>query len=388
MSLNSRINLSHLSEPSVKLKNKNRSVFSSIISTDTSVGFGNVTASFNNQLNDFLKTLNAKRVTDSLELQEQLALNSNYKGMRDNAIKLAWEYEQANVMMGGKGTVDGGWSSSEIQQIKSTGKPKVYDPYYNEIRTPEGHHINNVSDHPELQANPDNIKMYRYREDHVEEGHHGNVNNSSEGSLIDRNANLIQTNRNRVIRNELQGIAVSAGIGFGTGFTLSMISELALKGFSSVNISELMRNSTISGLETAFLSTIGYGIGRCMTTALSNIGIDITTASGQMLNYSVVGLSTITFISLYQYAKLKRSGTDSKTALTYVGKQSLVSLSTLGASFVAQGIFGGCAGIMTSATIGILYFGYHVHKMISSKEREEKLRVNTIIAYKDLVLNQ
>lgn len=374
-------------QASLGLKTGTQSIFSSAVSANTSIAFGNVTTAFNNQLNGFINDLNAKRSAVNAELQNELANNPGFKGLRSKGVSLAWEYEQADIAMGGRGTVDGGWTDSEIQQIQQNGKPKIYDPYYDEIRTPEGHHINNVSGHEDMQANPDNIRFYKSREDHVNKGHNGDVNNPSEGDLIDKNAHLRNTNKVRVLRNELRGVAVSAGIGFCVGFALSTIAELALKGISSVDLGELIVHSTGSGIETAFLSTLGYGAGRLTTLGLQKLGFDLTQGFGAVANFAAVGLAVIAVMSIYQYVKLRFNGVSRDDAKDQIAKQTIFSISVLCVSIIAQGIYGGYAGIIVSTSIGVIYFGYNITKMIAQREKAEKLRADTIVAYKDFILS-
>lgn len=372
---------------SLGLKTGTQSIFSSAVSANTSIAFGNVTTAFNNQLNGFINDLNAKRSAVNAELQNELANNPGFKGLRSKGVSLAWEYEQADIAMGGRGTVDGGWTDSEIQQIQQNGKPKIYDPYYDEIRTPEGHHINNVSGHEDMQANPDNIRFYKSREDHVNKGHNGDVNNPSEGDLIDKNAHLRNTNKVRVLRNELRGVAVSAGIGFCVGFALSTIAELALKGISSVDLGELIVHSTGSGIETSFLSTLGYGAGRLTTLGLQKLGFNLTQGFGAVANFAAVGLAVIAVMSIYQYAKLRLNGVSREDTKDQISKQTIFSISVLCVSIIAQGIYGGYAGIIVSTSIGVIYFGYNITKMIAQREKAEKLRADTVVAYKDFILS-
>ena len=390
MSFSATKSLSQISKKaSIGLLSSIQSAFSSTLSATTSVAFGNVTTAFNNQLNGFLTDLNAKRATAESYLQDKLSIDPFFKSKltRNKGVSLAWEYEKADVAMGGRGTVEGGWNDAELQQIRETGKVKMYDPYYDEVRTLEGHHINNVADHPKLQSNPDNIRFYRSREDHVNKGHNGDVNNPSSGELIDKNAKLTSTNRQRVIHNELRGVAMSAGIGFGVGFTLSVITELAIKGISSSNLGELLSHATKTGAETAFISTLGYGAGRLATFGLTKMGVDVIRGTGAVMNYAAVGIAAIIIVSLYQYSRLRVSGVDKISAKNQVAKQSLFSISTLCVSMIAQGIYGGYAGVIVSTSIGLLYFGYNVSKMISQKQKEEKFREETIDIYKEVAFN-
>ena len=60
--------------------------------------------------------------------------------------------------------------NAQCQEIKETGK----------VRGAEGHHQKNVADHPEDQGDPDNIKFYKSRKEHLEKGHNGDFHNSSD----------------------------------------------------------------------------------------------------------------------------------------------------------------------------------------------------------------
>jgi len=358
----------------------------SIISTQTSLVSGTITTGFNSELNGYLSSLNAKRLDYQAQVDNGLALDPKFKGMRSKGVSLAWEYERADVAMGGRGSVDGGWSDSEIEFIRETGKAKSYDPELEMYKTPEGHHAKNVADHPEYQADPDNITFYRTRKEHVEIGHGGDVNNSTDGDLIDKDEMLRRTNKNRVIRNELHGLAVAAGIGFGIGFTISVISELAQKGIRSVDFTELLAKSMASGVETAAISVVGYGVSRATTTLLTQLGIDVTSGAGYVLNYSAIGLSCVVLVSVYQYVKLRFNGLQHDEAFTQVAKQAAFSLSVLTVSMIAQSAFGGLAGVIVSTSIGLIYFGYNIAKTVKRRNFEEKIRIYTIEQYRRITL--
>ncbi len=363
-------------------------VLQSSSATSISVLTAGRTVGFNNQLNGYLIKLNAARNTVESELQKRLALDPNYQGMRGKAVDLTWDYEFADVNMGGRGTVEGGWDDRQIQQMLEGKKPKVYGPDFGVERTPEVHHINNVANHKDLQANPDNGRIYRTREEHVDKGHSGNVKNPSSGELIDKNAKLRQTNAHRVFRNELRGVAVSAGVGFGVGFTLSAIAELAATGLSAAKFGQILKNSLKAGAESAFVSTLGYGSGRLVAFGLERLGVNLAGREASLIGLSSIGLASIIAISLYQYAKLRICGANRKKALKQVGRQNIFSISTLALSVAAQGIFGGYAGVITSASIGIVYFGYNVAKLVMNRREEEKLRAETAECYKELALSK
>ena len=126
---------------------------------------------------------------------------------------MAWKYEKADVEMGGNGTAN--WNESQKQEILERGS----------VRGAEGHHQRNVAAHPEDQADPDNIKFYKSRKEHLEEGHHGDFHNESDAPPIDKEAKLEHTNRTRVIRNELKGAGIAAVIGLSLIHIWQPISE-------------------------------------------------------------------------------------------------------------------------------------------------------------------
>ena len=66
------------------------------------------------------------------------------------------------------------WTKSELKELVETGKVKGY----------QGHHINNVKDHPEMAGNPNNVEFLNKTE-HLE-SHGGNYRNMTEGPLLNR----------------------------------------------------------------------------------------------------------------------------------------------------------------------------------------------------------
>lgn len=122
--------------------------------------------------------------------------------------------------MGGSGSAN--WNKSQQQEILENGS----------IRGAEGHHQRNVADHPYDQANPDNIKFYESRQEHLQNGHNGDWRNESDAPMIDKDEMLRHTNRKRVIGNELKGVGIAAIIGFATGASIGFIVTLAQNGLS------------------------------------------------------------------------------------------------------------------------------------------------------------
>lgn len=101
--------------------------------------------------------------------------NQNYsiEYLRQKAVKQAWKDEKALIEATGQGSRR--WTEPEIKELLETGKVKGY----------EGHHINNVKNHPNLAGDPNNVKFVKGRREHLGE-HRGNFQNETTGELIDR----------------------------------------------------------------------------------------------------------------------------------------------------------------------------------------------------------
>lgn len=372
--LSSKRSLTFYQPTSVNPKTNLSSSFSGGIAAasigNTSYITSATTNQFNNQLNGFLTRLNSLRANDA----NRLNLSLPNQNARNTGVSRAWEYEKADVSMGGKGSAN--WNANERQQILGKGS----------VRGSEGHHQQNVSDHPDQQANPDNIKFYKSREDHLREGHKGNWDNESNAPMIDKNKMLKRTNTRRVVKNEMRGLGIAIGIGLGIGFTIGFAVSLAQSGVSPESIKLAFIEGGKSGIESGVMAGIGYGIGRtigevatkALVGLLNNFGVNITENITKMCNMGAVGALTIVVFSAYQFIKLKRSGVATREALLIVGKQALFSLTLLAVSIAAQGIWGGPAGIIVSVSIGIIMITYSVVDILHQKAFSEKVRVYMI----------
>ena len=328
------------------------------------------TTGYNTQLQRFLTDLNQKRISDasSLDLSKP---NSN---ARNRGVQRAWEYERADVEMGGKGSAD--WTEEQQAEIRETGK----------VRGAEGHHQKNVADHPDQQADPDNIKFYKDRQTHLDEGHGGDWHNESDADTIDKNEMLKKTNSKRVWKNEIRGLGIAVAIGAGLGITIGFMTTLAQSGVTPDSLKLALAEGAKGGLESGLLAGVGYGIGRTIgevaskafAGVLENLGITITDNISKMINMGVVGALTVVVFSAYQFIKLKRNNVATKDAVIQVGKQALFSLSLLAVSIAAQGIWGGAAGIIVSVSVGIIMITYSVADSIHQRHFAEEIRVYTI----------
>ena len=144
------------------------------IISDVSSHTATISNGYNAELNTYLSRLNELRIIDL----QQLDFSSPNRVARSTGVKRAWMYEKADIEMGGKGSAN--WSASEQTQIKENGT--VYGA--------EGHHQQNVADHPDQQANPDNIKFYKTKKQHLFEGLGGRWDNESNKPKIDKNKML------------------------------------------------------------------------------------------------------------------------------------------------------------------------------------------------------
>lgn len=318
---------------------------------------------YNAQLKEYLKKLNKLRADDA----QRYNLSSPNQAARNMGVKRAWMYEKADIEMGGSGSAN--WSAEEKAQILE----------HNSVRGSEGHHQQNVSDHPEQQANPDNIKFYKTKDEHLHDGHDGNWDNESNKPMTDKNMMLEKTNSKRVFKNELKGLGLAVAIGSAIGLTIGFITTLAQSGITPDTLKLATIEGLKSGAESGILSAVGYGIGRTIGSGvLENAGITITENISKMVNMGVVGALTIVVFSTYQFIKLKLKGVATREALIQTGKQALFSLSLLAVSIAAQGIWGGAAGIIVSVSIGFIMITYYVTDAVHQRHFAEKIRIYAI----------
>lgn len=372
-SLKNRRSLTFYQQPERKSNNINSSYAGGASAVPvSSVSFTAMTTTngYNDQLNNYLTELNSLRASDA----QRYNLSTPNRSARNMGVKRAWMYEKADIEMGGNGSAD--WNAEEKAQILA----------HDSVRGAEGHHQQNVANHPDQQANPDNIKFYKDRQEHLQKGHNGDWSNESNEPMTDKNKMLEKTNSDRVFNNELKGLGLAAAIGAGVGLTIGFVTTLARSGITPDTLKLALAEGVKSGVESGILSSVGYGIGRtigevaiqAVTGVLENIGIEITEDISKMVSMGVVGTLTITVFSAYQFVKLKMKGVATREALIQTGKQTLFSLSSLAVSIAAQGIWGGAAGIAVSAGIGIIMLIYSVVDAVHQRHLAEEIRIYAI----------
>lgn len=366
-----------LSKP-LSLNDINPSAFSFGIQSMNTFGTINITNTFNNQFNDIYKNLNNIRQDYQQKVNEYLNTNPLIVDKyRNDGVSLAWKYEKVEIGMGGKGTTE--WMPDKMQEILEKGKA---------TRGPEGHHINNVADHPEMQSNPDNVKFAKSYDEHKNspDFHNGKFQNETSGDLIDRNDRLEKTNKDRVFKNELTGIGAAVAIGLGVGFALGFVITLAQTGISTESLKNAVILGGKTGVEGAVLGVLNHlairGIGDMATNALQgvveNLGLTVTENITKMCNMAVFGALAIVVFSVYQFTKLKLKGYSTKECLLRVGKSAAFSVTVLLVSIVAQGLWGGYAGIIVSISIGIIVVSYKVIDNQHNKRISEKVHLYMI----------
>jgi hypothetical protein len=338
-----------------------------------------VTGDYNAQFNDIFSRLSTARADAQQKLIDTLAIDPRSDTLRVKGQNLAWQYERAEIEMGGSGTHD--WTPAQRQEILDNGTVRSFEP----------HHINSVAEHPKLQADPDNI---RFLEEHRDgsgvrehfDAHGRNWRNPTEGPLIDRDQRLIDTNNSRVFKNELFGIGTAAAIGLGIGFTIGFVVTLAQSGVSPESIRYASSAAAKAGFQGMVFGAVNHMLARsigelasnALQGVLQNIGVNITDNIVKMCNMGVVGSMAISVFSIYQLVKLKLMGYGNKECLVRVGRQAAFSTAVLIASIIAQGAWGGPYGTVVALGIGVIVVTYKVLLTNHDKKLMESIREYSI----------
>ena len=196
-----------------------------------------------------------------------------------------------------------------------------------------------------------------------------------------------------IVKNEMKGLTMAAAIGAGLGFSIAVAITLAKQGVTPDSVRCAFAEGTKSGLLSGGQALVGYGIGRtigqmashAMEGTLSNLGLEITSNISTMINMGVVGTITISVFSVVQFVRLYRSGIGLKESLIQVGKEALFSLSLLAVSIVAQGIWGGPAGLIVSISSGIIIVAKQLFDASQSRIKTDELREYMIEKSKPLI---
>ena len=194
-----------------------------------------------------------------------------------------------------------------------------------------------------------------------------------------------------IVKEKIAGIGIATAIGLATGFTIGFIATLAQSGINPSSIKYALisgaKASAESGAVSAVSSTLGVSIGSVASKALADsiitrlgVGVAETTLKkiSDMCNLGVVGAITIVALSVYEFVKLKHMGFSTKESLIRTGKSAALSASILVLSVVAQGIWGGPAGVVVSVVAGIIMTGVTIITIIHDKQLMEQITMHTI----------
>lgn len=305
------------------------------------------------------------RLTEKARMltQQRLAVDPNYTFGRGIGVKLAWEYEKLDFKLGGKGSES--WMSGYKDEILQTGK----------VSGAEGHHAQNVADHPMEQSNPNNIKFYKNKEDHLNYGHGGDFHNESDMPMIDRPKMVKNTKDKTIAKNELKGVGIAAIIGMGTSVTMSYIIELSKNGISYESIKEATKVAAVNGLIGAGLGAGSYllyrGIEIAVDYAIRKLAIQLSERALKGVKGGIPGGILIAGTSVYGYMQLRKEGYSIQDSLIETGKQSAYPTATLALSLCFPGPIG--VGIGIVSTLG--YMGYSIFEEYCNQKLKEELLI-------------
>jgi hypothetical protein len=296
------------------------------------------------QLQTSLDYLNQQQQQLQMQVNQLPAGNLS---LRNEGVRLAWDNEQALLNLGGAGTRD--WSTAQQQEILTQGKVSGGDIH--------GHHINNVADHPKLQARADNIDFLTPSEH--QRAHGGNWQNSTSGELYNRSWLM----KKRVIGQEIARIGSLVLIGGAIGFTLSLFEQ-------HLNWKQRFAYAG-EGAKLGFMAYAGGRLGGIAITAA--IGSNIS-EFGQIMG---MGIGSSIVMSSYVFYQTKKHGGSNKQAFKATGVNLGISLTGVFITSLAHSIWGGPAGIITGLLFGggvlaINFFKKHqMEKLIKKLQRYE-----------------
>lgn len=285
--------------------------------------------------------------------------------LRNAGVRTAWRYERESIKLGGRGSEN--WTRAERAQIMQR----------KTLEGAQGHHLMNVHDHPDFMAEASNIKFYRTREEHRIEGHGGDFHNESDMPFIDKDLMLIKDFNKAMLRREMYAAGAAAIAGFTLSASITLMIELANKGFTVENFKESLQTASIEGLKGAGYGVLYYGGFRLggeaierATPSLMNLGPRaaklIKTQGAKM---AFLGGAIIVVDSIWQTTKDINNGEDITIAL-----QNTAQKQALPVALLALTVFNAPIGIF--ASIGSI--GYSVYKGYSEQKTLEKVQVHQI----------
>lgn len=342
---------------------RNASVPGSIVNT-LNIGTQNINvnmllaeqAKYSRYFDNIYAQLNKKGWKYLHDVEANINNPSKYNRLRNTGVDSAWQYEKASIKLGGRGSEN--WTKSERLQILQKGR----------VKGAEGHHLMNVHDHPEFMSEASNIKFYQNKQEHLQNGHGGNFRNESDKPFIDKDRMLVRNYKEGMLQREIYAAGSAALAGFAISASITLMIELADKGFTIDNIKDSWYNACIEGAKGAGCGVLYYGGfrlgGAVMEKAVPNAAKLLKTQGAKM---AVVGGIIIVADSIWQTSQDINNGEDFTKALRNTAeKQALpVALLALTSIYAPAGII---------ATIGSV--GYSVVGEYMERQTLEKVSVH------------
>lgn len=328
---------------------------------------------FNEEFKRGFERLNYYRELYAQHTETYLKTNPNFTYDRNKAVGLAWEYEDFDIRMGGRGSAH--WTKAEQIEISRRGT----------LHGAEAHHAKNVANFPSEQSNPDNIIFYRSKSEHLNMGHNGDFHNESNKPFIDRNKMIRRTNLRRVVKNEVIGAGLTALITFVSSASINFIIEMAKSKHDPDRVKQAFQTSLSVGMEGTLMALTSYGIARLTQPTLTNLiikaltkyGFDVGNVGIFCIGEGITAIIAIAVSSIWMYIRMRNQGYSSKDAGKFVLKQSGVSLVIMSIAIAISAKWGKGPAIWFTLAIcaGALLYGVITEKkaQLFEKRLQEKI---------------
>ena len=346
-----------------------------------------ITTGFNYQCKNVVSNYRSTISDISDKVRAQLRNNPQYESnyFRARAIDKAWEMERIDVEWGGRGSEK--WTRAERAEIRKYGRIKQGKVEGKIVKEYPGHHQKSVHYHPEEQGNPDNIKFYRSREEHIKKGHGGDPHNESDQPMLDRAKMVQRTNARRVIKNELKGAGITAIISFATSTTIAFILECARNGWSPEARRLALKTAMYSGGETTGVAMMCY-IGarvlvepatKLIVKVLERAGKNVTEYGREWIGCGIVTAVAIVITGIYTYRKLRKAGFSQKESAIKVLEQSFITLLISAFMFLLNKKLGSNVWTIIIAVVASFgYAGYQYYLTVKDRDLMDKLQAKVI----------
>ncbi len=299
-------------------------------------------------------------------------INPGYRddGLSQSAISGAWKAEKYELELGGKGTAN--WTKDERQMILEKGR----------LEGVEGHHQQSVKYHSEEQANPDNIKFYKTREEHLREGHNGDFKNESDAPMYDRRQRLLDAKRRSVIKNEVLGASIVAVVSFITTAGLRFVIEMIKSNRNPEDVKNARNLALREGAEATGYALLSYGLGKLAihggTKVLDYLGIELSKRSIQLFQGGIAAAAIAIGLGVITYFRMRKMGYDRKESLLQAGKTAGVSFGIAMISLMISINLGMSWAIGVNVVIAVCSASYMLYTVVHEKNLTEQLQIFTI----------